>query len=117
MDLNQTQNYQMTAYGYYNSALFPNTAAVFGTGGALNYEKIADPKLDSALNAMQATSDQTAFKSALHDFVAELIAQYDIIPAQQADIGFIYNAKSVAGVHPVEFGMAALWGEMYSLSA
>jgi peptide/nickel transport system substrate-binding protein len=117
MDLNQTQNYQMTAYGYYNSALFPNTAAVFGTGGALNYEKIADPKLDSALDAMQATTDQTAFKSALHDFVTELIAQYDIIPAQQADIGFIYNAKSVGGVHPVEFGMAALWGEMYSLSA
>jgi peptide/nickel transport system substrate-binding protein len=117
MDLNQTQNYQMTAYGYYNSALFPNTAAVFGTGGALNYEKIADPKLDSALDAMQATSDQTAFKSALHDFVTELIAQYDILPAQQADIGFIYNAKSVGGVHPVEFGMAALWGEMYSLSA
>ena len=116
-DLNQTQNYQMTAYGYYNSALFPNTAAVFETGGALNYEKIADPKLDAALNAMQATSDPTAFKSALHDFVQELIAQYDIIPAQQADIGFIYNAKQVAGVHPVEFGMAALWGEMYSLSA
>lgn len=117
MDLNQTQNYQMTAYGYYNTALFPNTAAVFGTGGALNYEKIADPKLDAALDAMQATSDQTAFKSALHDFVTELMTQYDIIPAQQADIGFIYNAKSVAGVQPVEFGMAALWGQMYSLSS
>jgi peptide/nickel transport system substrate-binding protein len=115
-DLNQTQNYQMTAYGYYNTALFPNTAAVFQTDGALNYEKIADPKLDTALDAMQATTDQAAFKSALHDFVTELIAQYDIIPAQQAQIGFIYNAKSVGGVHPVEFGMAALWGEMFSLN-
>jgi len=116
-DLNQTQNYQMTAYGFYNSALFPSTAAVFQTGGALNYEKIADPKLDAALDAMQATSDQTAFKSALHDFVQELTNQYDIIPAQEADIGFVYNPKSVGGVHPVEFGMTALWGEMYRLSA
>jgi peptide/nickel transport system substrate-binding protein len=115
-DLNQTQNYQMTAYGYYNTALFPNTASVFHSDGALNYEKINDPKIDAALDAMQATSDQTAFKSALHDFLSELMAQYDIIPAQQAQIGFIYNAKSVGGVHPVEFGMAALWGELFSLN-
>ena len=117
MDLNQTQNYQMTAYGFYNSALFPTTAAVFQTGGALNYEKIADPKLDAAIDQMQAAADQGSFKAAVESFVQELMAQYDIIPAQQADIGFIYNAKSVGGVHPVEFGMAALWGEMYSLSA
>lgn len=117
MDLNQTQNYQMTAYGFYNSALFPTTAQVFQTGGALNYEKIADPKLDSAIDAMQAAADQGSFKTAVDSFVQELMAQYDIIPAQQGDIGFIYNAKAVGGVHPVEFGMIALWGEMYSLSA
>jgi peptide/nickel transport system substrate-binding protein len=115
-DLNQTQNYQMTAYGFYNSALFPTTAQVFQTGGALNYEKIADPKLDAAIAQMQATSDQATFKQAVDSFVQELIAQYDIIPGQQGDIGFIYNQKSVGGVHPIEFGMIGLWGEMYSLN-
>jgi peptide/nickel transport system substrate-binding protein len=115
MDLNQTQNYQMTAYGFYNSALFPTTAQVFQTGGALNYEKIADPKLDAAIAQMQASNDQGSFKTAVDSFVQELMNQYDIIPAQQGDIGFIYNAKAVSGVHPVEFGMIALWGELYSL--
>jgi hypothetical protein len=43
--------------------------------------------------------------------------QYDVIPAQQGDIGFIYNPKSVGGVHPIEFGIIALWGEMYSLNS
>jgi ABC-type transport system substrate-binding protein len=116
VDLNQTQNYQMTAYGYYNSALFPITAQVFQTGGALNYEKISDPKIDAAIKQMQSTTDPTVVKQAADSFVQELINQYDIIPAQQGDIGFIYNPKSLAGVQPVEFGMIALWGQMYSLN-
>lgn len=116
-DLNQTQNYQMTAYGFYNSALFPTTAAIFGTGGALNYEKIADPKLDDAISQMLSSTDDAGFKTGVNAFVKELRDQYDFIPAQQGTIGFIYNAKAIGGVHPVEFGMTALWGEMYSLNA
>jgi peptide/nickel transport system substrate-binding protein len=116
-DLNETQNYQMTAYGFYNTALFPVTAQVFQTGGALNYEKISDPKLDTAIEQMEATSDQGAFKTALNSFVQELVSQYDIIPAQQGDIGLIYNAKSVGGVTPTEFGLNAMWGQLYSTSS
>ncbi|HEX4829887.1 MAG TPA: ABC transporter substrate-binding protein, partial [Trebonia sp.] len=116
VDLNQTQNYQMTAYGFYNSALFPTTSAIFGTGGALNYEKISDPKLDAAISAMLTSTDAAGYKAGVNQFVQEIAAQYDFIPAQQGDIGFIYNAKSVGGVQPVEFGMAALWGQVYSVN-
>jgi ABC-type transport system substrate-binding protein len=115
-DLNETQNYQMTAYGFYNTALFPVTAQVFQTGGALNYEKISDPKIDAAITQMESTTDQSTFKTALDGFVQELMSQYDIIPAQQGDIGLIYNAKSVGGVTPTEFGLNAMWGQLYSLN-
>lgn len=116
VDLNQHQNYQMTAYGFYNSALFPTTAAIFGTGGALNYEKISDPQIDAAITQMLGSSGKAGFQQGVDSFVQQLASQYDFIPAQQGDIGFIYNPKSVGGVHPVEFGMAALWGELYSLN-
>jgi peptide/nickel transport system substrate-binding protein len=116
-DLNETQNYQMTAYGFYNSALFPTTAQVFETGGALNYEKINDPKLNAAINQMEASTSTSSFKTAVDSFVRELSSQYDIIPTQQGDIGFVYNPKNVAGIHTIEFGMIALWGQMYQVNS
>jgi peptide/nickel transport system substrate-binding protein len=116
MALNQTGDYQMTAYGFYNSQLFPTIGAVFSTGGALNYEKIVDPKLTTAVIAMQNAGNQSAFKTASDAFLQELIAKYHIIPTQQGDIGFAYNPKVVGGVHVAEFGIPAFYGEMYLLN-
>lgn len=113
-DLNELQNYQMTAYGFYNSALFPTIPQVFQTGGALNYEKINDPTINTAINQMESAKGKASFKKAADDFVRELRSQYDFIPTQQGDIGFVYNPKAVGGVHTVEFGMIALWGELYA---
>lgn len=114
--LNQTGDYQLTAYGFYNSQLFPTIGQVFGTGGALNYEKIVDPKLNSAVVSMQNAPSQVAFKAASDAFLQEIIAQYHIIPTQQGDIGFAYNPKVVGGVHVAEFGIPAFYGEMYMLN-
>jgi peptide/nickel transport system substrate-binding protein len=116
MALNQTGDYQMTAYGFYNSQLFPTVGQIFTTGGALNYEKINDPKLSAAVLAMQNASGQAAIKTASDAFLQELIAQYHIIPTQQGDIGFAYNPKVVSGVQVTEFGIPAFYGEMYMLN-
>jgi peptide/nickel transport system substrate-binding protein len=115
--LNQTGDYQMTAYGFYNSQLFPTIGQVFETGGALNYEKIVDPKLNSAVVGMQNAASPAAFKTASDAFLQELIAQYHIIPTQQGDIGFAYNPHVVGGVHVAEFGIPAFYGEMYLLNS
>lgn len=111
--LNQTGDYQMTAYGFYNSQLFPTISQIFSTGGALNFEKITDNKLNTAVLSMQNAKNPTAFKTASDTFLQELIAQYDIIPTQQGDIGYAYNPKDVAGVQVAEFGIPAFYGQMY----
>jgi ABC-type transport system substrate-binding protein len=111
--LNQTGDYQMTAYGFYNSQLFPTIGQIFSTGGALNYEKINDPKLNTDVKAMQNAANPTAFKTASDAFLQEIISQYDIIPTQQGDIGFAYNANDIAGVQVAEFGIPAFYGQMY----
>jgi peptide/nickel transport system substrate-binding protein len=116
MDMDITGNYQLTAYGFYNSQLFPTIAQIFSTGGALNYEKINDPKLNADVLAMQNASGQTAFKTASDAFLQELIVQYHIIPTQQGDIGFAWNPKVVAGVQVTEFGIPAFYGQMYLLN-
>jgi ABC-type transport system substrate-binding protein len=116
MDMDITGNYQMTAYGFYNSQLFPTIGQIFTTGGALNYEKINDPKLNAAVQAMQNASGQAAFKTASDAFLQELIAQYHIIPTQQGDIGFAWNPKVVGGVTVAEFGIPAFYGQMYLLN-
>jgi ABC-type transport system substrate-binding protein len=111
--LNQTGDYQMTAYGFYNSQLFPTIGQIFSTNGALNYEKINDPKLNADVLAMQNASGPTAFKTASDAFLQEIITQYDIIPTQQGDIGFAYNPSDVSGVYLAEFGIPAFYGKMY----
>jgi ABC-type transport system substrate-binding protein len=116
MDMDITGNYQLTAYGFYNSQLFPTIGQIFSTGGALNYERINDPKLNADVLAMQNASGQAAFKTASDKFLQEIIAQYHLIPTQQGDIGFAWNPKDVGGVQVTEFGIPAFYGEMYLLN-
>jgi ABC-type oligopeptide transport system substrate-binding subunit len=112
-DLNVRQNYQMTSFASSNSVLFPTTADIFRTGGARNYEKISDPKIDAAIEQIQTATNQDGVRHAVDSLLQEEISQYDVIPAQAGLTGISYDPSKVGGVGAVQFGITGLWGAMY----
>jgi peptide/nickel transport system substrate-binding protein len=115
-DAYETGDYQMTADGFYDSVMFPQINFYFQTGGSLNIRETADPTMDADLLSMQNASGRAAFKAATSKFLQRIISQWDLIPAQQGDIGYAYNAKKIGGVKLAEFGIPAFYGQMYVLN-
>jgi ABC-type transport system substrate-binding protein len=102
-------NYQMTTDGLYSANLEPLGIAAFIDHGATNYTLWNDPTVNSALEAIQQTSDVSLQRKDWGVVEQQLIAQAPVIPAGSGYVSLVYNANSVAGVKSVEFGITPLW--------
>jgi peptide/nickel transport system substrate-binding protein len=112
---NQTQylkdmaagNFDMATYGMYYATPWPTVQQYFAKDGGLNYGKWSDPKVDSALAAIAATTDANVLKTNYQTIAAELNSQLPFFGVQATQLGFAF-AKNVQGAKVVQTGAVPL---------
>lgn len=106
-------NYQMSPIAVSNSSLFPSTADLLGTGGAVNYQRVSDPKIDADLAEIQAASNQRTLEHAAGNVLKESNSQFDVLPAQANFTGIGYKPSLLGGMKVMAYGVSPMWQDLY----